>query len=71
MGKIEQAFMGWKCPECGRVFSPFLHTCPYCSGEEIYKAAEVQTPKENSEIKINIPNEILTEWQYGPAEGGD
>lgn len=24
---------GWTCPRCGRVYSPFTHTCEYCNRE--------------------------------------
>lgn len=22
---------GWVCPKCGRVYSPFVHTCSHCN----------------------------------------
>jgi uncharacterized OB-fold protein len=25
---------GWVCPKCGRVISPDLKTCPYCSTQQ-------------------------------------
>lgn len=68
-------FMGWKCPQCGRVFSPYLHTCPYCTGAEILneptREAENKNEPENNGKYKHLTEEILTEWQYGPAEGGD
>lgn len=77
MENANNIFMGWKCPECSRVFSPYLHTCPYCTGEERYSR-----PVENKNIAVNeseevkngkgfdLSTEILNEWQYGPKEGG-
>ena len=26
---------GWKCPQCGRVFAPWVQECPYCSGQYV------------------------------------
>lgn len=67
---MDKMFMGWKCPECGRIFSPYLHTCPYCTGEEKYSnPADIKEEKE--EKKYGISKEILDEWQYGPTEGGE
>lgn len=68
-------FMGWKCPQCGRVFSPYLHTCPYCTGNEFLNGpmGEATMPSEpkNDEKYKHLTEEIITEWQCGPAEGGD
>ena len=72
--KRENIFMGWKCPQCGRIFSPYLHTCPYCTGEEVY-SQPVELPKETEsdekpKEKFNLTEELRNEWFYGPAEGG-
>lgn len=29
------ASLGWKCPECGRVYSPTTPMCFYCGGNKI------------------------------------
>lgn len=67
---MNKIFMGWKCPECGRIFSPYLHTCPHCTGEEKY-SKPTDTKEEKEEKKYGISKEILAEWQFGPAEGGE
>lgn len=28
---------GWICPLCGRVYSPFQDTCPYCNNQDYVK----------------------------------
>ena len=25
---------GWRCPSCGRVYSPSTYMCPYCGGNQ-------------------------------------
>lgn len=32
---------GWRCPQCGKIYSPFVQECYHCNtkiNEDIYKA---------------------------------
>jgi len=75
MKNTKNVFMGWKCPECGRIFSPYLHTCPHCTGEERYsKPVEnknIPVEEEKKIEKINLTQDVMNEWLFGPAEGGE
>ncbi|MGE4213152.1 MAG: hypothetical protein AB7E42_00040 [Anaerotignaceae bacterium] len=69
--------VGWKCPNCERILSPFVPSCPYCLPKEElianpYKGKGVKEANSEpvEEPKVQLTNEILTEWIDGPAEGG-
>lgn len=40
MSDIQIKYMqqGWKCPTCGRVYSPYTIMCLFCGSEEKYRA---------------------------------
>lgn len=66
---------GWKCPKCERILSPFVPSCPYCLPIDTAVIGEkVGCPKPKDEDekdpKVQLTNEILTEWIDGPIEGG-
>lgn len=69
--------VGWKCPKCERILSPFVPSCPYCLPKEErmanpYKSKSLTGGNSEpvEEPKVQLTNEILTEWIDGPIEGG-
>lgn len=69
--------VGWKCPKCERILSPFVPSCPYCLPEVEVMETTVKgkrQKKTNSEPeeepKVQLTNEIFAEWVNGPKEGG-
>jgi rubredoxin len=36
---------GWRCPVCGRVFSPSTAECPYCGRQETVTNTESKPPE--------------------------
>ena len=28
--RLNSAFLGWKCPQCGRIYSPWVDSCYMC-----------------------------------------
>lgn len=28
---MEEIKLGWKCPQCGKVYSPFVSECKHCN----------------------------------------
>ena len=71
--------VGWECPKCKRILSPFVPSCPYClPKEEIANVTKGKKGKKsNSELvdepieepKMQLTNEIFAEWMNGPKEG--
>lgn len=46
--RLNSSLLGWKCPQCGRIYSPWQPTCTMCN----YKARGViYDNNENSEIE--------------------
>lgn len=43
------ASLGWKCPECGRVYSPTTPMCFYCGGN---KTSNINTTYNNSNTTL-------------------
>lgn len=41
---------GWRCPVCGRVYSPLVTMCPYCPGKITYVTygTQPQLPQKDS-----------------------
>ena len=37
---------GWRCPSCGRVYSPLTYMCPYCGGNQ---KGKITTTTDDSE----------------------
>jgi uncharacterized OB-fold protein len=31
-GEDDYTPVGWRCPECNNIHSPYVQTCPICSG---------------------------------------
>ena len=71
--------VGWECPKCKRILSPFVPSCPYClPKEEVANGTKGKKGKKSNsdleesieEPKMQLTNEILTEWIDGPIEGG-
>lgn len=60
--------MGWVCPKCGRIYSPFMSECKECNIE--YKTQQT-TPMETKNSDVEMPAEILSEWLNGPKESGE
>ena len=38
------ALRGWECPKCGRVHAPFVSTCPYCVGDNVWQPYSAPAP---------------------------
>ena len=66
-------FIGWKCPECGKILSPYMTICPFCNGTETKKMPEIEQNTKDSSIdmtKLFESPDILDEYFNGPKEGG-
>lgn len=33
--RINSALLGWKCPKCGRIYSPWVTSCYMCGPEPL------------------------------------
>lgn len=51
---------GWVCPLCGRVYSPYQDTCPYCNCQDTTITTGTGTgdvlPKESYNTSVNDSN---------------
>ena len=47
--------IGWKCPLCGRVYSPTQPMCMYCGGN-------AETVKTGTSAEIKVDGVPISEW---------
>lgn len=43
---VEFGPVGWTCPKCGRVYSPFQNFCLYCNDKRVYYATQTTAKPE-------------------------
>lgn len=48
--------MGWTCPKCGRVYSPYTSMCSFCSGFP----TQGSTGKDSKEIEVDTTDLAMT-----------
>ena len=44
--KIDLTNVGWKCPQCGSIISPYVHVCPNCDPYIYYYTDHMVGPKD-------------------------
>lgn len=65
--------MGWKCPECNKILSPYMTICPFCDAtttKEMPKITVNTEDKGNDMLKLFESPDIFDEYFNGPKEGG-
>ena len=50
--------LGWKCPECGRVYSPSIPMCFYCGGNKSLTATYNGSNTTMTKIDNDYENDV-------------